>query len=418
MIGKPQLLESTEKKISAKLPENIFILPTVRLAVSIPILIIPFVKSIQAYPWIAVTTLLLFGIIDYFDGTSEKKRVNNKRTARLFHRITELPVLLILSYLTLTIISPILLAAKVLLDVISIIITAAGKEDPDHSIRTGINFITLLSMLIIAFNLQDEIITPKLTTYLLIINIVYTAVVALYNMRILQKRFIADALSGVNLLCGIFSMVFASSGRFGISLLLLMIGAAFDGFDGAAARKFGGTRLGVYSDDVADGVNYGIAPGVALYFAIGGIEGLVAGMLFSTFTLSRLVYFTLNKSYSDPNFFSGVPSTVGGIITLCSIILFREMPSLTGLMVGIACMQMVSFDTHYRHLGRALSSNRRIIYGMPVLIILLVVGKYLVGVNGPVAIILGVSLLYGFLPTISHFLSLIRKKSDNPCMNE
>ncbi len=44
------------------------------------------------------------------------------------------------------------------------------------------------------------------------------------------------------------------------------MGCLFDGFDGAAARKWGGTRFGVYSDDIADGVNYGIAPGFALFF--------------------------------------------------------------------------------------------------------------------------------------------------------
>lgn len=410
MIGKPHFIESTEQKIAEKLPGNNYTLPALRLAVSVPLLLIPFIPSISEHPWIAIVALLLFGVIDYLDGTSEKTREVNKTRARFLHRITELPVLLVLSWLNIGIIPVILLSAKVMLDFLSIIITAIGREKSGHGIRTGINFITLLALLMLAFNLKDDIATPQFTKYLLLINIAYTAIIALYNLRVLQKRFIADALSGSNLLCGIFSMVFASQGRFGISLLLLMLGAAFDGFDGAAARKFGGTRLGVYSDDVADGVNYGIAPGVALYYALGGIEGLVAGILFSTFTISRLVYFTLNKSYSDPNYFCGVPSTIGGIITLCAIILFKDMPVLTGLMVGIACMQMVSFDAHYRHLGRALSSNRRIIYGMPVLIIILVIGNYISGVMGPVAIILGISLIYGFMPTMTHFISLIKKK--------
>lgn len=410
MTGKPHFIESIEQTISEKLPDNIYILPALRLVSSIPLLLIPCVPFISDHPWVAIVALLLFGVIDYLDGTSEKTRAADKTKSRFLHRITELPVLLVLSWLNIGIIPVILLSAKVLLDFLSILITAIGKEKSSHGIRTGINFITLFALLMLAFNLEDDIVTPLFTKYLLLINIAYTAIIALYNMRVLQKRFIADALSASNLLCGVFSMVFASHGKFGISLLLLMLGAAFDGFDGAAARKFGGTRLGVYSDDVADGVNYGIAPGVALYYALGGIEGLVAGILFSTFTISRLVYFTLNKSYSDPNYFSGVPSTIGGIVTLCAIILFKDMPVLTGLMVGIACMQMVSFDAHYRHLGRALSSNRRIIYGMPVLIIMLVIGNYISGVMGPVAIILAVSLIYGFMPTLTHFTSLIRKK--------
>ena len=66
----------------------------------------------------------------------------------------------------------------------------------------------------------------------------------------------------MNALCGVASIYFATQGRIETSLLLLLVGAAFDGLDGAAARKWGGTRFGVYSDDIADGINYAIAPGV------------------------------------------------------------------------------------------------------------------------------------------------------------
>ncbi len=78
------------------------------------------------------------------------------------------------------------------------------------------------------------------------------------------KRLVADLLSATNLACGIASAACAVAGRFEVSLLLLLVGAACDGLDGAAARRWGGTRWGVLSDDIADGVNYGIAPGVAL----------------------------------------------------------------------------------------------------------------------------------------------------------
>ena len=214
-------------------------------------------------------------------------------------------------------------------------------------------------------------------------NLVFLAVTALYNLRVLQLRFIADALSGANLLCGLISMFFAARGRLEFSLLFLMLGAAFDGFDGAAARKFGGTRWGVYSDDAADAVNYGIAPGVALGLTLHGLQGLVLGLFYTVFTLSRLVFFTLNKTESDPNFFSGVPSTMGGLITICSLILFPGYPALVGLMVGVACVLMVSFDTHYRHLGRALAAHRRAFFGMPFLLILLLAGGRALRGQGP-----------------------------------
>ena len=122
-----------------------------------------------------------------------------------------------------------------------------------------------------------------------------------------------------------------------------------------------------------------------------------------------MIYFTLNKDYADPNVFCGVPSTVGGIIALCSIILFLRTPAILGLMVGAACMLMVSFDTHYRHLGRALADNRRIIYGMPVAIVLLLNANALWHQTGPAAIILVASVFYGMLPTLVHLRNLVRR---------
>src|SRR5690606_23269026 len=186
-------------------------------------------------------------------------------------------------------------------------------------------------------NWLPTVFTPTFVGGLLWLSAVFSALVVLYNLRVLQKRFIADALSAMNLACGIWSIVLASDDHFFSSLVLLIVGAAFDGFDGAAARRWGGTRFGVYSDDIADGINYGIAPGAAVYFATSSLEGALLGGFFATFTIGRLVYFTLNKTNADPNYFSGVPSTSGGLITLCGVILFHDNLLLLGAMVGVAC---------------------------------------------------------------------------------
>ena len=98
------------------------------------------------------------------------------------------------------------------------------------------------------------------------------------------------------------------------------------------------------------------------------------------------------------------------LVTLCSLILFKEYPSIIGLMVGIACVQMVSFDTAYRHLGRALSKHRKAFFGMPFLLIVLIGGERLYGINAPVAIILAACIGYAFRPTVMHLARLIMKK--------
>jgi CDP-diacylglycerol--serine O-phosphatidyltransferase len=349
---------------------------------------------------------LIWGLLDYLNGALARERVHESRLGLILDPLIDFPLLLALSYACLPAVPVSLLAGNVLLELVMILVGALGREKGGWKVRTGIHFTLLFSMLLFGLGSKVPIATPLLISQLLWINIAYTTVAALYSLDVLQKRFIADALSFANLLCGVFSMLAASRGAFSLSLLFLLVGGAFDGFDGAAARKWGGTRMGVYSDDIADGVNYGIAPGVALAFALHGIEGWTVGLAFSLFTVSRLVFFTLDKDYADPNFFRGVPSTIGGIITLCSIILFKEHPAILGLMVGAACMLMVSFDTQYRHLGRALSANRRIIYGMPILIVLLLLAQVLWHQEGMAAVILMSSLMYGLFPMAAHFAKL------------
>jgi len=176
-----------------------------------------------------------------------------------------------------------------------------------------------------------------------------------------KRRHLADTLSLINLLCGMAACVFAATGQIAVCLLLLGIGAACDGLDGACARRFGGTRLGVLADDVADGVNYGLAPSVALAaFAVphvGLVFGILLGLTLFAFTVSRLVFFTLRHGQDDAAVFRGVPSTFGAVVVYGALLAFSAQPLLVGFAVGVMCVLMVSFDTKYPHLGRALTTS-------------------------------------------------------------
>jgi CDP-diacylglycerol---serine O-phosphatidyltransferase len=402
-------MERFEARLGTALPLHPNLMSLAKIFI-IPALI--FLRTMQDSPLraeLAIAFFLLFGLLDYLDGALARSRSQTTFFGRILDHLTDYPLLLIISYQCRSLLPLSLLIAKLLLDLLAIALAVLGKEKSESWLRTGLNYTTLLAMLLLGLGLNPGQFSSVWVAQLLVINIAYTAIVSLYCLNVLQKRFIADALSGANLLCGVFSMHSASQGHFSHSLLFLLLGAVFDGFDGAAARKWGGTRWGVYSDDVADAVNYAIAPGVALFFALGGISGIVLGIAYSIFTISRLVYFTLNKSYGDPDFFCGVPSTVGGIISLCSIILFLNTPGILGLMVGAACMLMVSFDTHYRHLGRALAHNRRIIYGMPAIIALLLIADAVRHRAGPAAIILVAGVFYGLLPTMVHLKNIVRR---------
>jgi CDP-diacylglycerol---serine O-phosphatidyltransferase len=404
-------MERFEARLGVALPLHPNLVSLAKILVILPLILLRMMQDSPVRIELAVALFLVFGFLDYLDGALARARSQTTFFGRVLDHLTDYPLLIVLSYQCRFLLPISLLSGKLLLDLAVIVLNALGKEKSESWLRTGLNYTTLLAMLLLSLGLNPKPGSSVWVAQLLVINIAYTAIVALYCLNVLHKRFIADALSGANLLCGVFSMHSASQGHFSLSLLFLLLGATFDGFDGAAARKWGGTRWGVYSDDVADAVNYAIAPGVALYFALGGISGTALGVAYSIFTISRLVYFTLNKSYGDPDLFCGVPSTVGGIISLCSIILFLRTPAILGLMVGAACMLMVSFDTHYRHLGRALAHNRRIIYGMPAAIVLLLIANVVWHQAGPAAIILLASIFYGLLPTLVHLKNLVHRSS-------
>ena len=241
-----------------------------------------------------------------------------------------------------------------------------GRGSTQNRLRTTFSYATLLALLSLSQGWLPSHAGVVLVTALLYGNIGLSSAVALYNLDILKKRYFADLLSLGNLLSGVAGIIFASQGRFDVSVVCLLLGAGLDGFDGAAARRWGGTRWGVYSDDVADGVSNGIAPGAVIYFAVGGVAGAILGTLFAGLTIARLVAFTLNKGKSDPDYFEGLPSTAAALIVLCTAALVGGGTSwgvsasagsvLVAFGAGISGMSMVGFGTRYRHLGRWVAS--------------------------------------------------------------
>jgi len=211
-------------------------------------------------------------------------------------------------------------------------------------------------------------------------------------------RFIADGLSAGNLACGITSVAMAAAGRPDLSLALIVAGGLLDGMDGAAARRFGGTRFGVLADDVADGVSYGLAPAVAVGAVVGGPAGIALGLTFATLTVTRLVFFTLDKGNGDPAWFKGMPSPVGGLIALTAAILFAGQPALLGLLVGLAGALMVSFGLPYLHFGRAMSQSRAWKRAIALMGLATAVAALVGGAHAAAALMLAGALAYAVAP--------------------
>lgn len=409
MVPKPGWVVALERAVASRVPLHPNVISLTKLIVVIPLLVLGLRQTgvLPLEPWAALAIFGAFAFLDWLDGVVARVKGLQTWFGGIFDRATDYPMLFALSVLCLDLVPTGLLVTKLLLELVLFAQFLAKMGGMENRIRTTLTYTTLLALLFLSQGWAPRVVTGMLVEYLLMAGIAFTATVVLFNARILRKHYLADALSAMNLMCGVFSIIFASRGRVDISILFLLFGAACDGFDGAAARRWGGTAWGVYSDDVADAVNYGVAPGAAVYFTVGGIEGALAGGLYTLFTLTRLVFFTLNKKGSDPNYFAGVPSTVGALVALTSLLLFSDYPLALGLLLGVAIVLMVSFDAQYRHLGRAMASGRRYIFGATGLALVTLGASVLSGLRVGAAIILCASLVYGFVPVVLRFKGAI-----------
>ncbi len=128
---------------------------------------------------------------------------------------------------------------------------------------------------------------------------------------------IVNLLTISNLLCGTFSIYFAVIGELNVAALLILAGAAFDLFDGLAARllKVSG-ELGKQLDSLADVVTFGVSPGFIALALNGVFEqppqwGLSAVVVFipmviPAFAAYRLAKFNIDTRQSES--FIGLPT--------------------------------------------------------------------------------------------------------------
>jgi len=348
-----------------------------------------------------------FALLDYLDGVVARGRGLDSPLGRVLDRVTDLPVLLLCSSACRHELAAVPLTVKLSLDVLLLFLFAAGRGSTYNRVRTVASYLSLFALLALSQEWASGFITRSLVTELLWVNAGISLLIVLRRMGVLRSRRVADALSLSNLACGLLSMRFAARDQLGASLLLLMLGAVLDGLDGAAARRWGGSSVGVYMDDLADAASYGFAPGFALYASLGGVAGAVTGALFAGFVVARLTFFTLDKKQADPGLFRGVPSTIGGIVALCSLFLFRDDGLLVGLCVGMACALMVSFDVKHKHLGRALASQQARVWAAGYVLSLLCCALSL-GVRAGVALLLMSALSYGFFPSAKALAAKLR----------
>ena len=144
------------------------------------------------------------------------------------------------------------------------------------------------------------------------------------------RMLVPNVITLLAICAGLTAIRLSTEGRMELAVAAIVFAAVLDGLDGRVARMIKGqSKFGAELDSLADFVNFGVAPGLILYFwQLHELNngGWIAAMVFAISGGLRLARF--NASIDDPtkpvfaaNFFTGVPAPAGAITVLLPIYL-------------------------------------------------------------------------------------------------
>jgi CDP-diacylglycerol--serine O-phosphatidyltransferase len=142
------------------------------------------------------------------------------------------------------------------------------------------------------------------------------------------RMLVPNVITLLAICAGLTAIRLSIEGRMSLAVYAIVFAAALDGIDGRIARLIKGqSKFGAELDSLADFVNFGVAPGLMLYFwQLHELRnaGWIAAMVFAISGGLRLARF--NATMDDPNkpafasnYFTGVPAPAGAITVLLPI---------------------------------------------------------------------------------------------------
>lgn len=141
----------------------------------------------------------------------------------------------------------------------------------------------------------------------------------------------------VGALCaGLASIRFSVAGAFSAAVVMILLAAVLDGLDGRLARFLKSeSPLGAELDSLADFLNFGVAPGMLMYywaFPAGNDFGWGAVLIYVVCTCLRLARFNIGNEVAAGlarlGKFQGVPSPAGALLAMAPLYLSWQFPAL------------------------------------------------------------------------------------------
>ncbi|QLE00244.1 CDP-alcohol phosphatidyltransferase family protein [Galbibacter sp. BG1] len=174
-----------------------------------------------------------------------------------------------------------------------------------------------------------------------------------------MKKFIPNALTLLNLFCGVIAIILAVQGELIFAAYFVFAGIFFDFFDGLAARLLKvQSELGLQLDSLADVVTSGVVPGIVMYQLFNMSSGVYTwghpessesifgngtlnieflslfGLLITLGSAYRLAKFNIDENQTDS--FIGLPTPANALLILSFplILEFQESAFLSGLILN------------------------------------------------------------------------------------
>jgi CDP-diacylglycerol--serine O-phosphatidyltransferase len=167
------------------------------------------------------------------------------------------------------------------------------------------------------------------------------------HTRARRIRFaLVNACTLASLGLGLLAIFLAMHGDTRIAAACLVACVAFDGLDGALARKLGvASPFGAQMDSLVDMCSFGLAAPIVVYasmaHSVPTVAAVVACMLVAGCAAIRLARF--NVSPKDSKFFCGVPTTMAAAVLALTVLIDLPMPGIAVLGgVALLAFAMVS----------------------------------------------------------------------------
>ncbi|MDF0603485.1 CDP-diacylglycerol--serine O-phosphatidyltransferase [Psychromarinibacter sp. C21-152] len=194
---------------------------------------------------------------------------------------------------------------------------------------------------------------------------------------------------------GMTAILFASEGAYQWAVRMILIAGVLDGLDGRLARLMRvQSPMGAELDSLADALNFGVAPGLILYFwslhTIGGV-GWIAVLCFALCCIMRLARFNVDSRAAEEmplgepkadGYFTGVPSPAGAVLALFPMMLsfaLSDAPVVPALVtaiwiVGVGVLMISRIPTwSFKNVSVARANARFALLGAGLLVAALII---------------------------------------------